>query len=74
MEELVRARKDGDRARCTHSLEIAERGGKSVNGKKATEPGARTFFRPQREERARTRNEKREYSQTRDTEGRLTPC
>ena len=71
MEELLRARKDGDRVRCTHSLEIAERGDKSVHGKKVTEPGARTSFRPQKEERAK--NEKCEYSQTRGTEGRLTP-
>ena len=73
MEGLVRSRKNKERARCTHSLGVAERGDKSVHGKKAAGSGARTSFRPQKEERARAKNEKREKSQARDTEGKTDP-
>ena len=71
----VRTRKNRDRERCTHSLGIAERGDKSVHRKKATGPGvgARTSFRPQRKKGAKTKIEKHEKSQTRDTEGKTDP-
>ena len=52
----VRTRKETDRARRTHLLEIAQRA-KSGHGKKPTERGPLTYWRPHREGQVRTRKE-----------------
>jgi len=64
MEGFVRTQNESNRMRCTHLLETIEGGTCQDTGKKATERGALTIWRPQREGLVRTWKESDQAKRT----------